>query len=233
MKKVLSRKPSASLVVAALALFVAASGTAIAASKLVSGDSLVKPHSLSGNRLRNHTLTGTQVNLSKLGKVPSARSADHASAATNASRLGGSPASAYVLGGGKALSARIVVPDTTTGSGQPILSLPGLGEVEIYGCNSGSIVFAAQYHNTSTQSEDLWLQETDESGGQSTTYQSVPAGGVVHLGGAYQKWHYSLLSLGSGTGKNARTATASVSAAWTLASKRCAFQAQATDQPGS
>ena len=129
------------------------------------------------------------------------------------------------------LSGRLTVPYTTDSG--TILSLPGLGRIEIYGCDNGSIVFAAQYHNTSTHAEDLWLQENDQSSGQSMTYQSVPAGGVVHLGGSYQTWHYSLLSVGSGTGKSAHAATAAVSAAWTLATHRCVFQAQATVQPGS
>jgi hypothetical protein len=72
------------MVVAVLALVVAASGTAIAASQLVVGDKLIKQQSLSGNRLRNHTIWGTQINLNRLGKVPSAASADHATNATNA-----------------------------------------------------------------------------------------------------------------------------------------------------
>jgi hypothetical protein len=72
------------MVVAIIALVVALSGTAIAASKLISGDKLIKKQSLSGNRLRNHTITGQQVNLATLGKVPSAANADHAS---NADRV--------------------------------------------------------------------------------------------------------------------------------------------------
>jgi hypothetical protein len=71
------------MVVALAALVIASSGTAIAAS-LVNGDSLIKKHSLSGNRLKNHTLTGTQINLHKLGKVPSAKNADHATTAATA-----------------------------------------------------------------------------------------------------------------------------------------------------
>jgi hypothetical protein len=84
MKKGLAGAPSAAMVVAVLALVVAASGTAIAASQLVVGDKLIKKQSLSGNRLRNHTIVGTQVNLNRLGKVPSAASADHATNAANA-----------------------------------------------------------------------------------------------------------------------------------------------------
>src|SRR5438067_3869571 len=78
------RKPSAAMIVAILALVVACSGTAIAAGSLVSGDSVIKKRSLSGNRLRNHTLTGAQINLKKLGTVPNAKHAISATNATNA-----------------------------------------------------------------------------------------------------------------------------------------------------
>src|SRR6201999_2907477 len=84
MRKTLRRKPSPALVISIIALVLAASGSAMAASKLVKGDSLIKQNSLSGNRLKNHSLTGTQINLSKLGKVPQAAKADTATDATNA-----------------------------------------------------------------------------------------------------------------------------------------------------
>jgi hypothetical protein len=84
MSKVFRRTPSASMIVALVALVLAASGTAVAASKLVSGDNLIKKHSLSGNRLRSHTITASQLNMSKLGTVPSATNADHATTAANA-----------------------------------------------------------------------------------------------------------------------------------------------------
>ena len=114
MKKLLLRKPSASMVVAMAALIIGASGTAVAASRLVAGDSLITKHSLSGNRLRNHTITGVQVNVNTLAKVPSAANADHATTAnsantagtatnaanaTNATNLGGQPASSYLTTG--------------------------------------------------------------------------------------------------------------------------------------
>ena len=83
----LRRRPSAAMVVAVTALVVATSGTAVAASHLIkSGDSLIKKNSLSGNRLKHHTLTGLQIKLSELGTVPNAKNADE---------LGGKPASAY------------------------------------------------------------------------------------------------------------------------------------------
>ncbi len=82
-------RPSPALAVAIVALAVALSGTAVAATNaLVSGDSLIKPNSLSGNRLKNHTVTGTQVNLAKLGKVPKAAKADTAKTATTATSAG-------------------------------------------------------------------------------------------------------------------------------------------------
>lgn len=76
-------RPSAATVVATVALIVALGGTAFARplaqlASLVSGDSIIKKQSLSGNRLRNHTLTGTQINLSKLGTVPNANHANNA-----------------------------------------------------------------------------------------------------------------------------------------------------------
>jgi hypothetical protein len=84
MKHRLVRRPSPAMVVALIALLVAAGGTALAAGHLVSGDSLIKRGTLSGNRLRNHTVTGTQINLAKLGKVPTATHADTATAADSA-----------------------------------------------------------------------------------------------------------------------------------------------------
>ena len=78
------RGPSPSMVVALIALVFAMSGTAVAATKLVNGDKLVKKQSLSGNRLRSQTVTGTQVKAGTLGKVPSAAQADSATHATSA-----------------------------------------------------------------------------------------------------------------------------------------------------
>jgi hypothetical protein len=72
------------MIVAILALVAAASSTAIAAGTLANGDGLIKKNSLSGNRLRKHTITGAQVDLTKLGKVPSARNADTAATARHA-----------------------------------------------------------------------------------------------------------------------------------------------------
>lgn len=88
--------PSPAMVVALIALIVAVGGTAYANGfGPFSGNKIIKKGSLSGNRLQNHTLTGTQINVSKLGTVPNATTAVNASTAANANALGGQPAAAY------------------------------------------------------------------------------------------------------------------------------------------
>jgi hypothetical protein len=63
-----------------MALIVAASGTAIAAGRLQSGDRLIAKNSLSGDRVRKHTITALELNLAKT-TVPNATGADHAATA--------------------------------------------------------------------------------------------------------------------------------------------------------
>jgi hypothetical protein len=82
------RRPSAAMVVAFLALIVASSGGAVAASRLAIGDSIIRPRSLSGNRLRSHTVGRAQINLTRLGTVPAALRAVSATTATSAGTAG-------------------------------------------------------------------------------------------------------------------------------------------------
>jgi hypothetical protein len=80
--------------VAIVALVMAMTGTAVAATSMSSGDKVIKKHTLSGNRLRNHTLTGTQLNLKSLGTVPKAQTAVTA----NSAKVAGTANSAKVAG---------------------------------------------------------------------------------------------------------------------------------------
>jgi hypothetical protein len=75
----LSVRPSASFVIATMALTVALGGTGYAATK-INGSTIVK-HSIAGNRLKSNTLTGAQIKESSLGTVPKAKSAKTATTA--------------------------------------------------------------------------------------------------------------------------------------------------------
>src|SRR5256885_5168215 len=91
MRNMLRGRVTSAHVLALIALFVALGGTGYAASK-VNGRN-VKRGTLSGVALRNHTITGgkikqnslggTEIDESKLGKVPSAGSADTAGSANS------------------------------------------------------------------------------------------------------------------------------------------------------
>ncbi|HZV73412.1 MAG TPA: hypothetical protein VFF79_06830, partial [Conexibacter sp.] len=76
------RRPSASLVVALVALFVALGGTGYAAVTLSGRD--IQKHSIPANRIVPNSLTGNQINESKLGPVPAARRALTAETAATA-----------------------------------------------------------------------------------------------------------------------------------------------------
>lgn len=82
--------------VAFLALFVALSGTAFAASNLPKnsvGTKQLKKSAVTGAKVKKNTLTGTQINESKLRRVP------------DASKLGGLLPSAFLAAGGTAANA--------------------------------------------------------------------------------------------------------------------------------
>ncbi|MDQ6819555.1 MAG: hypothetical protein M3076_04310 [Actinomycetota bacterium] len=88
MKHISRLRPSPAMAVALIALVISMGGTAVAASHLIGGDKLIKKGTLSGNRLRSHTLTGAQINLRQLGRVPSAADATHATTADTATAAG-------------------------------------------------------------------------------------------------------------------------------------------------
>jgi hypothetical protein len=77
-------RPSPSMVVAVLALFVALGGTSYAVSRI--DGRLLKNASVSGKKLRKDTLGGREVRESKLGKVPASARADDAAHAALAER---------------------------------------------------------------------------------------------------------------------------------------------------
>jgi hypothetical protein len=92
MSRITARRPSASLVIACLALFVALGGVGYAAATIGSAaiidNSLkskdVRNNDLRGKDVRGNTLKGADIDESSLGKVPSAASADSAGSAAHA-----------------------------------------------------------------------------------------------------------------------------------------------------
>ena len=102
----LAKRVTPSMIIACIALGVALGGSSVAATvtHAIRGSQVAK-NSLPGNRvsrgtlpadrLRPDSVTGRQVNESRLAKVPNARAADTAALAANASALASKPAAAY------------------------------------------------------------------------------------------------------------------------------------------
>jgi hypothetical protein len=83
------RRSGHATMVAYLALFLALGGGAIAVAGGVKIDGAkLKKRSVAGRSLKKHTITGTEVNVNKLGKVPSAKAADVATTAGTANVAG-------------------------------------------------------------------------------------------------------------------------------------------------
>jgi hypothetical protein len=130
-------------VVATVALFLALGGTSVAATNLINGKN-IKRGSVPADRVKAHSLTGTQVDVTKLGTVPaaahagSADSAGHADAASHADASGHADSASHAdsadLLGGKPASAFMPAGRLQVGAGDPesktpltLLSYPDLG----------------------------------------------------------------------------------------------------------
>lgn len=128
-------RPSPALIVALIALSVALSGTAIAATK-INGKNL-KNRSVPAAKIKVNSLTGKEIREEKLGRVPRAAKADTATAAAsattatsaaNAEKLAGLAPTAFAQGGGHLYSATAATGANTVD--QPILAVPGIGTMQ-------------------------------------------------------------------------------------------------------
>ena len=84
MWKWLGNRLSFANVVSVIALFVALCGSAYAIGRHSVGNAQLRDGSVSTSKLQDHAVTGSKINMSKLGAVPSATNATNAVNATNA-----------------------------------------------------------------------------------------------------------------------------------------------------
>src|SRR4051812_19663682 len=101
MKRFRLQRPSPAMAVALLSLVVAMGGTGYAAINLPKnsvGTKQIKRNAVVSSKVKKDTLTGADVNESRLGPVPTAGRADSAG---NADQLGGKSAEAFIAAGAK------------------------------------------------------------------------------------------------------------------------------------
>src|SRR6476659_6507067 len=118
MSNIRAKRPSPSLVISILALFVALGGSAYAASKIGSKDikknaitaAKSKKNAVTTAKIKNEAVTGAKIRESSLGSVPSADSAANATNAQNAQNF-----SRFFASGLKKASVGQTVPLLTVG----------------------------------------------------------------------------------------------------------------------
>ncbi|MFL5824750.1 MAG: hypothetical protein ACJ764_15070 [Solirubrobacteraceae bacterium] len=121
--------PSRAMIVALVALLVAMSGSAYAVSSTINGSQLTN-RSVAAIKLTQHTLTGIEINKSRLGLVPSA------GVARNAHALGGIGPTGFVHGPGRRSLAHLTLTPSSL-SDHELLKVPGLVDVHA-SCVSGT-----------------------------------------------------------------------------------------------
>jgi hypothetical protein len=122
-KKRKLRVPSPALIVATCALVFSMAGTGYAVNQI--NGKTIKKGTISGKALKKNTLTGKEIKESKLGKVPSATTADNATNAANAANLAGSDANAF------ARNANFVRVFKTLNAGDPDVTLATVGDISV------------------------------------------------------------------------------------------------------
>lgn len=193
------KRPSHATIVAYLALFVALSGTAIAASQLPKnsvGPKQLRPNAVTGAKIKNGAitaakvradgLTGAQIDESTLGQVPSAagatraqsaatadsaESATSAATAANADALGGIPSSGFLKTG----TVRFGTGALNACFEQQLIDVPGWFRIGTIGnCQNE---FALRLSNLSDE-EWLFIRESEVQGLAGGTASDVQLAGV-------------------------------------------------------
>lgn len=161
-------------VVSVLALFVALGGASYAALKLPRssvGTKQLKKNAVIGVKVKDHSLTGKDLNLTKLDTVPSAAGAGHADTAGDATTLQGSGPDAFVHGAGSVVSGRLDMDARTTAT--PLIEVPGVAAVTAE-CDLGPKA-SFDFKNTSGAVMDI----SESINGGSAMGDKLAAGGTV------------------------------------------------------
>ncbi len=172
-------------VAATLALFIALGGTSYAAATLPAnsvGTKQLKNQAVTAQKVANDTLTGQQINVSKLGTVPSALAAR---TATNAKALGGLGPASYFQESGAGNSTLVAV---NGGASKVLTTIPGWGELSAQ-CDATCGAPTLTYTNTTGKAEAVDYFTC--SGSNDYNQVTVPAHGTaqgitVGTAGGYQ-----------------------------------------------
>ena len=148
MSKYRPRRPSASLVVAVVALIMALGGTAYAGGlvpgKNTVGSKQLKRNAVTNSKIKNGAVTGSKLNLTGV-TVPNANHANTADSATNANTannagaLGGVPASGYTQSSCNSLTGAIKGFAHVNDAAVSTTTLSTAGVDAPYNCSGGSI----------------------------------------------------------------------------------------------
>jgi hypothetical protein len=139
-----------------LCLFLLLGGGAFAAFKLPKntvGPKQLRKNAVTGTKVKNQSLTGSDIVASSLGTVPRATNASHADAAGDSATLQGNEPNAFVHGDGSVFVARR---DMDVGADSiPLLDLPGVATLTAQ-CKAGPTEAGFRLENTSGAILDAW-----------------------------------------------------------------------------
>src|SRR4051794_28510167 len=162
------RRPALSYanVMSTVAVFLAMSGTAVAATQ-ISGTT-IKDRTIGHKKLVLNTVTGAEVNESTLARVPSA------SSAVNAGKLDGIDSTGFVRGAGvKVYQAKLHGLANDTNTNVPLLSVPGLGSLTVT-CGGSTLAWTFTDTTSSVETISAVIADTSTSAPQFYTDTMTP-----------------------------------------------------------